>query len=362
MNNQIIICLAACLLSIHVSGQVFITSKDARFISKGNVAISLNDMDFVNHGEFTQDRGQIRFNDTRSLTYLEGSKSPQFYKVKLNIKGILRVGIDFTVINTLTFEDGEIDLLNNDLFLPLNESRLIGETSYNRVLSSGHGEIIKYSVNEQLQDQNIGNLGLIFMDFNNTDSLIIRRGHSTLTLPFGESITRYYSVSTFTKPNDKLRLGLEYFDDEVLVHGPEFEEQIWVKNNGEWNSAQTNSQRKTEGKGYVVNGMLEISESIVTVGLYRRLISKSEIPNVFTPNQDGINDTFIIPGIEKLSNAEVQIYNIYGRLLFTSNDYLKNPWDGTFNHQLQPIGTYHFQVIDSSNPLEFIQGEISIIK
>jgi gliding motility-associated-like protein len=96
--------------------------------------------------------------------------------------------------------------------------------------------------------------------------------------------------------------------------------------------------------------------------LYRRLISKSEIPNVFTPNQDGINDTFIIPGIEKLSNAEVQIYNIYGRLLFTSNDYLKNPWDGTFNHQLQPIGTYHFQVIDSSNPLEFIQGEISIIK
>ena len=362
MSRLFALILLCTFIGHFSNGQALITSGDAKFFSKGEVAVSLNDMDLVNNGNFDMEEGQLSMNNSYYLAKIEGQNIPTFNNFTLNVSGFLETSVDFKVLTDLNLKKGEIDLQNNDLILPLNKSKIVGETSDNRILSSGDGEIIKYSFNEQLKETSVGNLGIVFADFNNEDSLVIRRGHRTLPIPFGESITRYYKISTFKKPTDKLEIGLEYFDDEVVAVDPELEEQIWVMNDGEWNRAQANIKRKPNGSGNYIKGELEIFETIVTVGLYRRLISKSEIPNVFTPNSDGINDTFMIPGIEKLPNAEVKVYNIYGQLLYASSQYLRNPWDGTYKGQTQPMGTYYYQISDAKNPLEFIEGELSIIK
>lgn len=50
-----------------------------------------------------------------------------------------------------------------------------------------------------------------------------------------------------------------------------------------------------------------------------------EIPNVFTPNGDGFNETFVINRLP--SNSKLKIYARNGRLVYSSDDYA-NDWDG----------------------------------
>jgi len=65
-----------------------------------------------------------------------------------------------------------------------------------------------------------------------------------------------------------------------------------------------------------------------------------KIPNVITPNGDGVNDRFLIENFEILSLAKLQIYNRWGRLVYESEQY-KNDWDansvsgGTYFYTLE---------------------------
>lgn len=83
-------------------------------------------------------------------------------------------------------------------------------------------------------------------------------------------------------------------------------------------------------------------------------------PNVFSPNNDGINDTWEIPGLQNFPNCTVEVFNRYGQLIFKSNGYPKN-WDGTFNHQAVPIGTYYF-IIKTGQSTNPVSGSVLIIR
>lgn len=52
------------------------------------------------------------------------------------------------------------------------------------------------------------------------------------------------------------------------------------------------------------------------------------ITNVFTPNGDGVNDTFVIPGLETYSDNELTIINRWGNVVYQKTNY-KNDWDGS---------------------------------
>ena len=65
------------------------------------------------------------------------------------------------------------------------------------------------------------------------------------------------------------------------------------------------------------------------------------IPNAFTPNGDGINDTWVIEGLEKFPNTVIQIYNRWGQIVFNSTPENLD-WDALYNGKLLPAGTYVF--------------------
>jgi gliding motility-associated-like protein len=65
-----------------------------------------------------------------------------------------------------------------------------------------------------------------------------------------------------------------------------------------------------------------------------------ELPNIFTPNQDGNNDYFSIP----LNQAEFQIMNRWGNLVFDSKETNSKVWDGTVNGLKCSEGTYFYIV------------------
>jgi gliding motility-associated-like protein len=72
------------------------------------------------------------------------------------------------------------------------------------------------------------------------------------------------------------------------------------------------------------------------------------VSNVFTPNNDGINDVFKSKGIiRNCSEYKLLIYNRWGVELYESSFYSNVEWDGYFKNKLVSPGVY-FYVIESN--------------
>jgi len=75
------------------------------------------------------------------------------------------------------------------------------------------------------------------------------------------------------------------------------------------------------------------------------------IPSGFSPNGDGINDFWQIVGIDKYPNNTVYIFNRLGVKVFSSINY-KNDWNGFYNGNKVPDGTYFYEVILGTNMIK----------
>ncbi|MGZ5134712.1 MAG: T9SS type B sorting domain-containing protein [Flavitalea sp.] len=66
---------------------------------------------------------------------------------------------------------------------------------------------------------------------------------------------------------------------------------------------------------------------------------KVDVPNAFTPNADMKNDFLYPLNAIKAEQLDFKVYNRWGQLIFQTNDWKKG-WDGRYNGQLQPSGSY----------------------
>ncbi len=96
--------------------------------------------------------------------------------------------------------------------------------------------------------------------------------------------------------------------------------------------------------------------STVTVSVLQAPV----IPTSFTPNGDGINDTWIIQNLDTYPGATVDVYNRNGGKVFSSVGY-SIPWDGRYNGANLPEGTYYY-IIDPKNGRTKISGYVAIIR
>ncbi len=87
------------------------------------------------------------------------------------------------------------------------------------------------------------------------------------------------------------------------------------------------------------------------------------IPNVFTPNGDGINDLFKISGINSNSNFNCTIFDRWGLKLYDWSDVTKG-WDGKTNGKLCNDGTYFYVLnfTDNTNNEIKKQGNLNLFK
>ncbi|MFN5642649.1 MAG: PKD domain-containing protein [Sphingobacteriales bacterium] len=83
-------------------------------------------------------------------------------------------------------------------------------------------------------------------------------------------------------------------------------------------------------------------------------------PNTFTPNRDGINDTWEIKYLDQYPGCILEIYNTVGQLVHRNIGYTK-PWDGTYNGRALPAGTYYY-VIDPKSNRKKIVGYVVILR
>jgi gliding motility-associated-like protein len=86
-----------------------------------------------------------------------------------------------------------------------------------------------------------------------------------------------------------------------------------------------------------------------------------EIPQVITPNNDGYNDEWRIRNIDLYPNAEVKVFNRWGKMVFSTKNLSDNPWNGTLDGKTVPTDSYHYILYlnDGSEPRS---GVISVIR
>ena len=83
------------------------------------------------------------------------------------------------------------------------------------------------------------------------------------------------------------------------------------------------------------------------------------IPNIFSPNSDGINDKFIIDGVN--DRFQIQIFNRWGDLIFSQDPFLNN-WEGiNLSGKEVNEGQYYYLLRSEIENVE-ISGGIMIVR
>lgn len=105
----------------------------------------------------------------------------------------------------------------------------------------------------------------------------------------------------------------------------------------------------------VVENLEGCKDSLVTsvyIPIKPELLTNLYIPNVFTPNGDGINDFFEIKSTNLL-DFTFQIYNRWGSLLYQTND-PNFKWDGKYKGTYCAEGVYVFYLTGTQNKKGFL--------
>ncbi len=94
--------------------------------------------------------------------------------------------------------------------------------------------------------------------------------------------------------------------------------------------------------------------------IFIRVLKGPVVPNVFSPNGDGINDTWHIKYLDGYPGATLDVYDRGGQLLLHSVGYDRE-WDGTYQGKALAVGTYYY-IINPRNGKPVISGSVTIIK
>ncbi len=89
--------------------------------------------------------------------------------------------------------------------------------------------------------------------------------------------------------------------------------------------------------------------------------TKIQIPTGFTPNEDNINETWVLEGIEDYPNAEVKIFNRWGGEIFSTKNYQNNPFNGKKDDSTLPMGTYYY-VIKTGDDVPTLTGYVTLVR
>lgn len=126
-------------------------------------------------------------------------------------------------------------------------------------------------------------------------------------------------------------------------------ENIMVKHPGEYSLSLTNDNRCTTTETITVHKDCYI-----------------DIPNAFTPNDDGENDYFFPRQLlsRKVTKFKMSIFNRWGELIFETTNANGRGWDGRLNNKAQPVGIYIY-IIDveiDHHLAEHYTGNVTLIR
>lgn len=104
-------------------------------------------------------------------------------------------------------------------------------------------------------------------------------------------------------------------------------------------------------------GFSSSDQVVITVG--NGELASGSIPRYFSPNNDGIQDTWVWPSVEQFANSTLTIFNESGQVIYETVSY-QNSWDGNLNGRPLQEGAYYYVIRLPDN--DDITGAVRIIR
>jgi gliding motility-associated-like protein len=165
-------------------------------------------------------------------------------------------------------------------------------------------------------------------------------------VPFGDTVIFDLTVNDFAPPHSFIN----------ILSGPE-KGTVEILDSGLLTYRSNANLVGTERMTYELCS--EACEcSISTVDFIVGEDARCDVPTIFTPNNDGVNDFFVVPCLlntDEFPHSQVILFNRWGDEVYKSPVPYKNDWRGTFNGEDVPAGTY-FYIIDLGDGRPPING------
>ena len=200
---------------------------------------------------------------------------------------------------------------------------------------------------------------LLFSDTALTDTILVDTSFTITNMPAGNYLVRvidvnncqYFDSITVVEP-DSIKLEFDVIPEnckntktgaiQLTVHGGISGIYFYDWSNGD---VTNDIEELSTGTYYVT--VTDMNDCQVSDSVFVPLVENDcnidlIIYNLVTPNGDGQNDYWIIENIEIYEGAVVEVYNEWGNLVFSTNDY-SEPWDGKDKNGKQvAAGTYYY--------------------
>jgi gliding motility-associated-like protein len=174
-------------------------------------------------------------------------------------------------------------------------------------------------------------------------------------------------VASFTTTESAIYISdpVVHFTDESTVTIA-----TWSWNFGDTKTSTLQNPTHSYNDAGLFDVMLAVSNQYGCVDTVRKTITIKEefafyVPNAFTPNGDGKNETFSGVGTD-IGDYEMLIFDRWGELIYKTNDY-NQPWDGKMKHKgdilLEDVYVYRISVSEQENKKQHTyQGNVTLVK
>ena len=232
-------------------------------------------------------------------------------------------------------------------------------------------------------DDNDGVLGTGPVVFDNVGRVLNQGGYTQPIDKSGDGIPDYKQYGEelfFTVQPNSMRINNNALEIETQINingyaGFKWQENVGTTENPSWSNISNDSNYSGANSNILQISNLKAIPSgrefrVIVENLFNgclpELVSDAVtfgkidlfIPNAFSPDGDGVNDTWEIPGIENAVGYKLIIFNRWGIKVYETNNY-KNDWAGTSQtdsfiskDNMLPEGTYFYSIIwgDESEP------------
>ncbi len=219
----------------------------------------------------------------------------------------------------------EVEVINSsDIIIDGEDEFCLGEST---VLSALSGGTYLWSTGETTQSIEVTSSGIYSVTITYEDCVIYQEMEvsvidnlptevDVIIEPDSAIIETIGGQSPFEYSID---LGISWQDDSEFLNLPSAEYELWIRSKGSFCIYKT---------AFIITGELILP-----------------IPNIITPNGDGINDVWNLPHINYFSGAYIYLYDRYGKIIYES-EIDRNPiWDGKYLGRAVPSDSYWYRIV-----------------
>lgn len=311
-------------------------------------------MDVINDGVFNRNLGLVGFYGENKSINLSGTSNPVFYDTEIAVDDNFYVDNTMGVSNNMNFISGDVitSRVNSDVNVNFQgESFYTGDNNETKI--DGYAAISQKDnfIFPVGQNNSLRSLGIASNSINDYAKCAYFYEDPNSPSTFGTSFNtetvedEFLSVSTYefwhldgAIPS---KVTLSWDENSYTPLLGEFVTDLkvvgWSVENKEWvNLGNTDVEGDMDNGTITSEEFIPSAYEIITIGGNNDLLetlSSIKLDNYYmTPNGDGINDVLVIEGLENSPNNSLQIFNRYGVLVYSKQNY-NNEFDGLSNRE-----------------------------